>query len=276
MDTIDKYVITLDVDRNRRITNVSKALCDLSGYKKEELIGKLPSIFQSDDRDEHVYKDIWNKITNGLIWDGNFHNLTKNKEYFWIHSTILPNYDESNNIISYTSISEDITNKKIIEKLSQTDTLTQIYNRMVLDDNLEREYNRFLRNKTIFSLILIDIDKFKLVNDNYGHLIGDKVLITFSNILKKNSRKTDIVGRWGGEEFMIICTDTNISDAMKIAENIRKTIENYKFDIVKNCTASLGVSEINEEDNINSLLKRVDENLYKAKENGRNRSIFDL
>ena len=147
---------------------------------------------------------------------------------------------------------------------------------MVLDDNLEREYNRFLRNKTIFSLILIDIDKFKLVNDNYGHLIGDKVLITFSNILKKNSRKTDIVGRWGGEEFMIICTDTNISDAMKIAENIRKTIENYKFDIVKNCTASLGVSEINEEDNINSLLKRVDENLYKAKENGRNRSIFDL
>ncbi len=276
MDTIDKYVITMDIDKNKKIINVSRALCDISGYKKEELIGKSPSIFKSGDLEENVYKEMWNKITNGLIWDGDFHNLTKHKEYFWIHSTILPNYNDQNNIVSYTSISEDITDKKTIEKLSQTDTLTQMYNRMVIDNNLEREYNRFLRSKAIFSLILIDIDKFKLVNDNYGHLTGDKVLVKFANILKEQCRKTDIVGRWGGEEFMIICTDTNIDGAFKAAENIRKITENYEFDIVKKCTVSLGVSQIKEDDDINSFLKRVDDNLYKAKSDGRNRTVVDV
>lgn len=275
MDTIDKYVITMDIDTDKKILNASKALCDLSGYKKEELIGKSPSIFKSGNLDDTIYKEMWNKITNGLIWDGDFHNLTKNKEYFWIHSTILPNYNEQNNIVSYTSISEDVTDKKTIEKLSQTDTLTQLYNRMVIDDNLKREFNRFSRNKTIFSLILIDIDKFKLVNDNFGHLVGDKVLITFADILKEYCRKTDVVGRWGGEEFMIICIDTDIDGAFNAAENIRKITQDHHFDLIKNCTISLGVSRIRENDTINSLLKRVDENLYKAKETGRNKTIAD-
>jgi len=275
MDTIDKYVLTMDVNTDKKIVHISKALCEVSGYTKEELIGKSPSIFKSGEISDPIYKEIWNKITNGLIWDGDFYNITKNKEYFWIHSTILPNYDETNNITSYTAISEDITDKKTIEKLSRTDTLTQICNRMVIDEVLEREFNRFLRSKIIFSVILIDIDKFKLVNDNYGHLIGDQVLIHFSNILKENSRKTDIVGRWGGEEFMMICLDTEINGAFQVSENIRKITENHTFDVIGKCTISLGVSQIKDNDNINSLLKRVDENLYKAKNTGRNKSMAD-
>lgn len=275
MNTIDKYVLTMDVDKNKKIINISEALCEVSGYQKEELIGKSPSIFKNGQAEDQIHEEIWNKITNGLIWDGEFCNLTKNKEYFWIHSTLLPNYNEGNQIISYTSISEDITDKKIIEKLSQTDALTQIYNRMVIDDILEREFNRFRRNKINFTVILIDIDKFKLVNDNYGHLFGDKILVAFSNILKKHCRKTDIVGRWGGEEFMIICIDTMLDGGLTVAENIRKVTENYNFDLEKKCTVSLGISQIKDDDNITKLLKRVDENLYKAKNEGRNRSIAD-
>ncbi|MGB3751970.1 MAG: diguanylate cyclase, partial [Arcobacteraceae bacterium] len=275
LDTIDKYVLTMDVDTDQKIVHISKALCDLSGYKKEEIIGKTPAIFKSGEIEDPIDKEIWTKINNGFIWNGDFHNITKNKEYFWIHSTILPNYDATNNISSYTAISEDITDKKIIEKLSRTDRLTQICNRMVIDEVLEREFNRFLRNKTIFSVILIDIDKFKLVNDNYGHLIGDQVLVDFSNILKEHSRKTDIVGRWGGEEFMMICIDTEIDGAFQVAEKIRKVTENYNFEVAKKCTISLGISQIQDNDNINSLLKRVDENLYKAKDTGRNKSISD-
>lgn len=275
IDTIDKYVLTMDIDKNKKILNISKALCDISGYKKEELIGKTPSIFKSGDLENTIYKELWNKISNGLIWEGEFHNLTKDKAYFWIHSTILPNYDENNHIISYTSISEDITDKKIIEKLSQTDKLTQLYNRLVIDNSLAREYNRFLRNKSIFSIILIDLDKFKLVNDKYGHLVGDKVLVSFANILKEQCRKTDIIGRWGGEEFLVICLDTDISGATHLAQKIREFTQNYKFDIVKKVTVSLGISQLQENDNINTLLKRVDINLYKAKESGRNKFTAD-
>ncbi|WP_281169383.1 GGDEF domain-containing protein [Sulfurospirillum arcachonense] len=135
---------------------------------------------------------------------------------------------------------------------------------------------QYLRHKHVFSIMMLDIDHFKDVNDTYGHQIGDSVLIEFANILKKHSRKTDIVGRWGGEEFIIICLDTNIQGATNLAENLRASIEEFEFSIINHKTVSIGVSEVKDTDNIKTLIKRVDDYLYKAKESGRNKVISDI
>jgi len=276
LDTLDKYVSTMIVDVDKKIKDVSEALCKLSGYSKDELIGQSPSIFTSGQMPDELYKDLWTTITNGFVWNGELENRGKNKKIFWVNTTILPNFDKDHNIDSYTAISENITEKKLLEIVSKTDKLTQVYNRMELDKCLENEYNRYQRHKNIFSVILVDIDHFKSVNDTYGHQVGDSVLIEMANLLKENSRKTDIVGRWGGEEFMVICIDTDIDGATTLAENLRKTTEAFEFNVVKYKTISVGVSEINDTDNIETLLKRTDKHLYKAKENGRNKVISDI
>jgi len=273
IDIIDEYVITTTVNLDKEITSVSAALCKISGYKKNELIGKTPSIFKDNNTKDEVYKNLWNKISSGVVWNGELRNKAKDGSYYWLKTTILPNFDNEKNIQSYTAISQDNTDKKIIEKLSQTDKLTQLYNRVKLDEYLENEFNRYKRATYTFSILLIDIDKFKDVNDTYGHQVGDKVLIEIADILKDKCRKTDIVGRWGGEEFMVICSNTDINGATIYAQNIRETVEKFKFHVVGQKTISIGVAEVNSEDTFSTIIQRADSNLYRAKEEGRNRVI---
>lgn len=163
---------------------------------------------------------------------------------------------------------------KQLKELSQTDTLTKLSNRLKVDSVLQDEiYKSEVRGRT-FSIILLDIDHFKQVNDKYGHQIGDKVLIDFANILTKHSRRTDLVGRWGGEEFIIILPDTTLDGALSMAENIRKSVSEYSFNEVGQKTASLGVGEYNKDLDISEVIGKIDDALYRAKENGRNRVEF--
>ncbi|MBU3014782.1 diguanylate cyclase [Poseidonibacter lekithochrous] len=273
MSIINSYVITMTVGLDKKILDVSDALCDLSKYKKEKLIGEKISIFNTDKTNPTLYKEILGQIINGNIWEGEIKEKSKDNTYYWLKSTILPNFDEHKKIISFTSISENITDKKTIEILSQTDKLTQLSNRHKMDECLISEFDRFKRAKTPFSILLIDVDKFKEVNDNYGHQVGDIILIELSKILKENSRKIDIVGRWGGEEFLIICTNTNKSGAIIYAEKIRKKVEEFNFPHIQNKTISIGVSEISENDTLSLLIKRADDNLYLAKKEGRNKIV---
>lgn len=273
MSIINSYVITMTVGLDKKILDVSDALCDLSKYKKEKLIGEKISIFNTDKTNPTLYKEILGQIINGNIWEGEIKEKSKDNTYYWLKSTILPNFDENQKIISFTSISENITDKKTIEILSQTDKLTQLSNRHKMDECLISEFDRFKRIKTPFSILLIDVDKFKEVNDNYGHQVGDIILIELSKILKENSRKIDIVGRWGGEEFLIICTNTNKSGAIIYAEKIRKKVEEFNFPHIQNKTISIGVSEISENDTLSLLIKRADDNLYLAKKQGRNKIV---
>ena len=273
MSIINSYVITMTVGLDKKILDVSDALCDLSKYKKEKLIGEKISIFNTDKTNPTLYKEILGQIINGNIWEGEIKEKSKDNTYYWLKSTILPNFDENQKIISFTSISENITDKKTIEILSQTDKLTQLSNRHKMDECLISEFDRFKRAKTPFSILLIDVDKFKEVNDNYGHQVGDIILIELSKILKENSRKIDIVGRWGGEEFLIICTNTNKSGAIIYAEKIRKKVEEFNFPHIQNKTISIGVSEISENDTLSLLIKRADDNLYLAKKQGRNKIV---
>ena len=161
-----------------------------------------------------------------------------------------------------------------LKVLSSTDKLTKIYNRRTLDEYLEREINRSRRSKETFGLILIDIDHFKAVNDTYGHQVGDLVLIDVAKIIKKGIRTIDLFGRWGGEEFLIIVPSTKEEGLQATAQRIRESIEKHTFERVGQKTISLGLTIYQEEDDSNSILKRADDALYKAKREGRNQVIL--
>lgn len=164
---------------------------------------------------------------------------------------------------------------KQLKLLSSIDKLTGIYNRRKIDEVLTKEYDRSSRTGDVFSLAMLDIDHFKSVNDNFGHQVGDVVISDISKLITNSIRKVDVVGRWGGEEFLIIIPNTQ-SYGMKISvEKIRKNIEEYYFDKVGNKTVSIGVSSYKAGDTVDTILKRCDDALYKAKKDGRNRVVFD-
>ena len=158
-----------------------------------------------------------------------------------------------------------------LEILSATDRLTRVYNRLKLDEFLKSEYDRYKRHGKQLSLILLDIDLFKTVNDTHGHQVGDEILCEVAGMLQSRVRKTDILGRWGGEEFMIICPETGLEGATLLAEQLRCTLATHDFPIVHSTTASFGVTELGPDDTITTIMSRVDAAMYKAKEGGRNR-----
>ena len=166
-----------------------------------------------------------------------------------------------------------ILNKKLNE-LYLTDKLTGLYNRFKIDKELSSQKDNIDRNDSYScGLILIDIDYFKSINDTLGHLVGDCILKDISKLLKNNLRKTDIIGRWGGEEFLIILPFTSKDIAKKIAENLRALIEenNFSYKMNRKVTISIGVTEFSKSKSVEDTLLLVDNLLYKAKENGRNR-----
>ena len=162
---------------------------------------------------------------------------------------------------------------KKIELLSITDRLTQLYNRTKIDQLFADELRRSERYDEVFSVILIDLDHFKSVNDNYGHQTGDTVLQELAGLLKENVRETDYVGRWGGEEFIVISPRTEMASAMLVAEKLRKSIAEYSFSEVGHKTASFGVASYRAGDDEDSMTQRVDKFLYMAKNQGRNRVV---
>ena len=166
-----------------------------------------------------------------------------------------------------------ILNKKLNE-LYLTDKLTGLYNRFKIDKELSSQKDNIDRNDSYScGLILIDIDYFKSINDTLGHLVGDCILKDISKLLKNNLRKTDIIGRWGGEEFLIILPFTSKDIAKKVAENLRALIEehNFSYNMNRKITISIGVTEFSKSKSVEDTLLLVDNLLYKAKENGRNR-----
>nr|WP_232337019.1 diguanylate cyclase [Lysinibacillus timonensis] len=160
--------------------------------------------------------------------------------------------------------------KQRLEQLANTDRLTKISNRMSLDFELDHQLLTAKTNGTSLSLILLDVDHFKAVNDKFGHQVGDMVLKETAYILKENIRKTEMVGRWGGEEFLVIAPNAERIEAMELAEYLRQQLEAHSFHEVGQITASFGVATYIEGDTHQSLLSRCDKALYHAKEKGRN------
>jgi len=159
--------------------------------------------------------------------------------------------------------------RESLTALSSTDQLTGLCNRYKFEELFEFERNQSLRYKTDLSIILLDIDHFKSVNDTYGHNVGDKVLKELVLTFKKSIRSSDVAVRWGGEEFIVITPKTTLEQAQQLAETIRQTVKCTAYSKVGHLTISIGVASFEKTDNLKSLVQRADNALYRAKKLGR-------
>ncbi|MDF1877024.1 sensor domain-containing diguanylate cyclase [Sulfurimonas sp. SAG-AH-194-L11] len=173
------------------------------------------------------------------------------------------------------AVGRDITDRvkkhQNLMELATIDSLTKTYNRYQINAEIENEIIRVQRTDRRFSLMMIDLDYFKKVNDTFGHDIGDEVLIEFTRVLKKSLRKNDKIGRWGGEEFMVLLVETSLKDALSVSQKLCQDIDRYKFKSIGHLTCSIGVSLFKRGDTKFTLLKRIDQALYLSKNTGRNR-----
>ncbi len=160
-----------------------------------------------------------------------------------------------------------------LEQLSILDRLTGLFNRLRLDEVLKAEQARHRRTGAELSVVLLDLDDFKSVNDTHGHPAGDAVLVSVAGLLKAASRQLDVVGRWGGEEFLIVCRDTDLNGAAVLAEKLRSQLAQHPLPppLTGHGTASFGVASLRDGEEIAQLLGRADAALYQAKRAGRNR-----
>lgn len=153
---------------------------------------------------------------------------------------------------------------------ASTDSLTGIPNRRAGTDIINAEYERASRYGAVFSVILLDIDYFKDINDSYGHSVGDIVLKKFSGLLSVSLRKADFISRWGGEEFLIVLPETGLSNARQLAERLCSKAQQSRFEADLQVTASFGVSVYKTGQTLEDIIRSVDKALYQAKQNGRN------
>ncbi|MBN2866652.1 MAG: GGDEF domain-containing protein [Thiotrichales bacterium] len=161
-----------------------------------------------------------------------------------------------------------------MEKISQYDKLTNLFNRRKLDSELFSRIELAERYGEDFGLVLIDIDNFKTINDTLGHYIGDKALVEFSQILKQSVRSTDVLGRWGGDEFLIIAPKATKQETLALANKIKSTLVQQKSEAYAAMTSSIGVTQYQESDSLESIITRVDKEMYSSKFKGKNTISF--
>ncbi|HUH41694.1 MAG TPA: diguanylate cyclase [Sulfurimonas sp.] len=281
LELIDKYVITSKTNKKGIITDVSDAFTKISGYTKEEIIGKAHSIVAHPDTPKELYEEMWETILQGKIYEGEIKNLNKSGAEYWIETTITPTKDKYENILGFSAIIRDITDKKRIEEYSITDGLTELYNRRFFDINFNKERKISKRDNKNLALLIVDIDYFKQYNDTYGHQRGDEILKSVALAMKSLfKRASDYVYRLGGEEFAVSFYTNDKESALNRAESLRKSIEDLKIEHLSSAISnylsiSIGVTFIPKECamEVDEIYKITDKALYSAKNSGRNRVV---
>ncbi len=277
LDSQDNMIIVTD---DVEILLANSSFLDFFGYgtlndlkKDHKSIADL--VYNADGNKVESENSLW---TNNILNNNDKYNLVAFKQkdsdelrfFSAVASKLL--IDIERYVISFTDVTELEMKSKNFEHKASFDMLTKIYNRqkfseIFLCEISKRDYNKF------FSVIFFDIDNFKKINDTFGHDVGDYVLVEISGLVKDRIRNSDIFARWGGEEFIILLPGADLKNAVDIAEKIRIMIKNTRFKNVNRVTCSFGVVTVREDDDYNSILKRVDKALYKAKESGRNRVV---
>lgn len=271
-----------------------------TGYSYDEVIGKSTNIQKSGQTPREVYDDMWKTIQAGQTWRGEFLNRKKSGALYWEEAVIAPVMDQDGHVINYLAVKVDITKRKIIEGALRTanqqlesqlkeieglqsslreqairDPLTHLHNRRFLNESIEQEFHHAKRTSEYLSIILIDIDNFKTINDTYGHMTGDSCLIALANLLQQHVRRSDILCRYGGEEFILVLPATNLEGATQHAEKIRRLVEDQVVELDGQqirFTISLGVSVYPVHgDSYKVTLNKADDALYASKRAGRNR-----
>ncbi|MEN4052799.1 MULTISPECIES: sensor domain-containing diguanylate cyclase [Sulfurimonas] len=277
-DLSDAVLFKWNNDEKWSVSFVSKSVENLLEYSQNDFasnkVAYINCIHSSDIArvEQEVQAAI--KVEAYFFTHEPYRIVTKNKKIKWILDNTVIVRDENGEIINFVGYLTDVTELKEkefeLENLARIDQLTKINNRLYLDEILMKQYYRFNRHSEECSIILVDIDYFKTVNDEYGHLVGDKVLVEFAALLQKSIRKDDIVGRWGGEEFLIILPHTYLDKAAFLAEKLCKIIAEHEFNVIGHKTASFGVATFVHGMSVEQCVDMADDALYEAKEGGRN------
>lgn len=269
---IDANLMIVKTDGRCLVTDVTKAFSRFFGFEKEELTGSsLSNLFVATNHEAEFLK-MKELLHKKKKWSGEMEVYTKSGKHVWMDAVISPYLDENDEIVSFSAIYHDITDKKRVELLSVTDPLTKLYNRQKFNEVCEEMLMRqHWTQWNTFGLLIVDVDHFKSVNDTYGHQVGDAVLIAMADTLTSAIRTSDILARWGGEEFVVLLPDVDMEKAVLAAEKYRQAIEQMNILEIGSITASFGVTVFSKGDTQEKMMYRADIGLYRAKKNGRNR-----
>ena len=269
-------------DENNIILSVNPAFTAITGYDANEVIGKTPGILSSGRHDKAFFSEMWSSINTTGHWAGEIWNRKKNGEIYaeWLNINVI--LDKSGLSHRYVALFSEITDRKRSEELiwkhANFDTLTQLPNRRLFSDRLEQGVKLAFRSKDSMALLLIDLDGFKEVNDTYGHLVGDELLVEVAQRIKSCVRGSDTVARLGGDEFTVILTEiTDLGHIERVAQTLTETLS-LPYQLNKErvfVSASIGISlcPADASDAV-TLLKNADQALYKSKEDGKNRFSY--
>ncbi len=278
LDSCPFYMITT---RKGKIEYINKRLLDFLGHTSvEEFKDHYKEIGDFfDDIIRGTQDDKANRLlTSHVIEKPACYNIVKlfsktsktvPDKFYMVSCNAFPELESY--LYSFIDVTGLEKERKDFEFQAMTDSLTGIYNRAKFSSALLSEITRIKRYPTPLSLIMLDIDHFKKINDTYGHSIGDQVLKDVSAVVTMTVREQDLFARWGGEEFMMLAIQSDLNGTKKMAEKVRKAIEANHFQDVDTVTCSFGVTEFQKDDSIDSFIRRVDKALYRAKNEGRNR-----
>ncbi|QHS15633.1 EAL domain-containing protein [Shewanella sp. Arc9-LZ] len=260
------------------IEHVNPKFTDITGYTAAEVIGKKANVFRSSYTPDSVYQKLWATILSGQQWSGELQNSKKNGELFWAQVCVVPVTNDGA-ITHFIGIQVDVTTARLasqkIAYQATHDMLTGLINRYEFENLLAQCILSSQQDKTTHTLIFLDLDQFKIINDTCGHMAGDEMLCQLGLLLSKHIKPKDILARLGGDEFAILMMQCSLEQAQSAAHNILELIANYQFLWEKNIfsiSASIGVAEINSQTkNTKEILICVDSACYAAKDLGRNR-----
>lgn len=272
MELIDQNILMAKMDLHGVIEDISNQLCRYLKITKKEMKGKQSNFFIDPKLCFINTDDIYNMTETGKAWQGEIELLNSHGEHYWIDSVVHPNFDSNSGLTGYTNIIQDITDRKALEMLSITDSLTKLSNRRHFDDMIGKEIKISRKNGVSLVFAMIDIDFFKRFNDHYGHHAGDIALIKVAGALRKSlNYPNGYVFRIGGEEFGILFSGVDIKKTEIFLEKIRAVVENLRIEHVESdvsdfVTVSLG-AVIDTENVLESsdIYIKADELLYKAK-----------
>jgi diguanylate cyclase (GGDEF)-like protein/PAS domain S-box-containing protein len=280
LNNIDAHIYIKDCERT--FLYVNSRVAELFGDKAENIIGKKDTEILPKDIAEHFYqsdKQVFETNQKQVIEETVDSEDGEIRHYI---STKIP-FNQPNKLPALIGFSSDVTElyrlKEEFKKLANTDPLTSLYNRRFFTEQAEIEYHRARRYSLPLALFIIDIDHFKNINDEFGHPVGDQVLIEVTKQLKASLRQTDILARIGGEEFSILLPETSAQAAMNLAERVRKeqnklTITGDWQDEIK-LSVSIGVSSfLSEDESFDTMFSRADKALYQAKNYSRNKVMY--
>jgi diguanylate cyclase (GGDEF)-like protein/PAS domain S-box-containing protein len=265
------------IDKDFLYQTVNEATLEIYQKRKEEMIGHPVEEILGKKVFEKKFKPHIEKCLEGeRIYHQDWFDFPGGQRRF-MYMSYYPLFAKDKVVPGVVVNAVDVTKMKEMEEqlklLSRTDQLTQLYNRVKFHDSLNREITMVKRYETDLSLIMFDIDHFKKTNDTYGHDVGDEVLAGLAQLAEKCIWETDIVARWGGEEFMVLLPHTNLDGALTLAERIRSRVAENSFKTVGSITCSFGVTQFVKTDDSETFTKRVDQALYEAKQKGRNRVV---